>query len=122
MASEKDGICFSYTPLDNLKVYNVNLLCAALLSRVYKLTGERELLDSANKAASLTTSYQNQDGSWYYGALPFQRWIDNFHTGFNLVALNNYMNYSGQNKFHGYLKRGFQYHKIHFFMHNIIPK
>jgi len=122
IASKKSGICFSYTPLDNQKVYNVNLLCAALLSRVYKLTGEWELLNYADKAVSLTTSYQNQDGSWYYGTLPFQHWIDNFHTGFNLVALSNYMKFSGQNKFYGSLQRGFEYFKSHFFMQNIIPK
>ena len=39
VTSEKDGIGFSYTPLDKQKVHNVNLLCAALLARVYSLTG-----------------------------------------------------------------------------------
>ncbi len=120
--SDKNGICFSYTPLDHQKVHNVNLLCAALLSRVYELTGETRLFDYAYKAVNLTVSYQNQDGSWYYGTQPFQRWIDNFHTGFNLVALHRYMKFSGQDRFHKSLQKGFEYYRSHFFVQDTKPK
>src|SRR5215471_3414177 len=34
--SERDGECFSYTPLDHSRVHNVNLLAAELLARVFK--------------------------------------------------------------------------------------
>ena len=31
---------------------------------------------------------QNKDGSWVYGMLPVQSWIDSFHTGYNLDAIS----------------------------------
>lgn len=122
VASENGAVCFSYTPLDKLQVHNVNLLAAALLSRVYRLTGEEQLLRSATRAVRFSLSHQNKDGSWHYGTLPCHQWVDNFHTGFNLVALNNFMKFSGQSEFQESLERGFNYYKNHFFAQDLVPK
>ena len=41
----KNGICFSYTPIDKHIVHNANCLGAAFISRVYKITKDKKLLD-----------------------------------------------------------------------------
>jgi len=63
----------TYIPGGNTQVHNVNLIGAALL-------GDRDCLEFSVKR-------QRHDGSWPYGEAENQRWIDNFHTGYNLVAL-----------------------------------
>ncbi len=51
------------------------------------LTGERELLDYAARAARYVVRRQREDGSWAYGEEGFQSWADNFHTAFVLTSL-----------------------------------
>jgi hypothetical protein len=80
-------VCFSYTPLDRTRVFNASLLAAEALASVGALTGERELLDYAARAARYVVRRQRGDGSWAYGEEGFQSWADNFHTAFVLTSL-----------------------------------
>ncbi len=119
---ENEAICFSYTPLDKTQIHNANFLAAALLARVYSPTREKNLLKFATDAVKFSLRYQNKDGSWYYGNLIWQKWIDNFHTGFNLVALKEYIDFSGSRDFYNALEKGFKYYKENFFLEDGIPK
>lgn len=119
---ENEAICFSYTPLDKTQVHNANLLAAALLARIYSFTREENLLKFGTKAVKFSVKYQNKDGSWYYGNLVSQRWIDNFHTGFNLVALKEYIDFSESRYFCNALEEGFRYYKENFFLKDGTPK
>lgn len=75
-----DGF-FSYTPLDSYRIHNANLLLASALAR----TGFR---DEAAKAARASLALQREDGSWPYGEdYGMFSYIDNFHTGFVILAL-----------------------------------
>ena len=107
---------FSY-PLRSLRVqvHNANFLGAALLCRVYKHTGEERFLDAALKVARYSSSRQHSDGSWDYGEAPSQRWIDNFHTGFNLCALHTISQDAGTPEFESHIGRGFEFYRTHFF-------
>src|SRR6266849_3691039 len=107
---------FSY-PLPSLRVqiHNANFLGAALLCRVYKHTGERKFLMPALSAARYSASKQHPDGSWDYGEAPAQRWIDNFHTGYNLCALQSIGRYAGTEEFESCIRRGFDFYRAHFF-------
>ncbi|MBC7327418.1 delta-aminolevulinic acid dehydratase [bacterium] len=118
------GICFSYTPLDNVWVHNVNLWIAAFLSRVWSLTGEDFLLEIAKKAVNFTLSYQNSDGSWFYGTGNKNLlYIDNYHTGFNIVALREFINYTGESSpYESHLRRGYDYYKRTFFLPSGAPR
>ena len=71
------------------RVHNANFLGAALLCRVYKHSGEKKFLEPALKVARYSAAKQHDDGSWDYGESPTQRWVDNFHTGYNLCALRS---------------------------------
>lgn len=107
---------FSY-PLPSVRseVHNSNLLAAALLCRVYKHTFKKDFLDAAMNVARWSVGHQHADGSWYYGNVPTQHWIDNFHTGYNLCALQTIGRYAETNKFESSLRRGFDFYRAHFF-------
>jgi|SRR5271157_4759157 len=109
---------FSY-PLPSLRnqnqVHNANFLAAALLCRVYRHTGEEKFLAPALRAARYSAAHQQADGSWYYGEAPSQRWIDNFHTGYNLCALQSICRYMETTEFEPCIWRGFEFYRAHFF-------
>lgn len=82
-----DSICFSYTPLDHSQIHNANLLGAALLARLHSLQPTETFRCKALQAVRYSLERQRPDGSWPYGEGPKQQWVDSFHTGYNLVAL-----------------------------------
>jgi hypothetical protein len=122
ITKDDSGLCFSYTEHDYSQVHNANLLGAALLSRLYSLTGDKTFADFALQAAKFSVKRQNADGSWFYGELPTQRWIDNFHTGYNLCALRSISKYAGTAEFGSALRRGFEFYRKHFFRKDGAPK
>jgi len=122
ISKEATGLCFSYTTVGQSKVHNANLLGAALLARLYKATGEQEFLDYSSKAMSYSVSRQNSDGSWFYGEHATQKWIDNFHTGFNLGAIKRFCEYTGNTEYLKNIQKGYAFFKKHFFTSEAIPK
>ncbi len=107
---------FSYPqPSVRSQTHNVNFLAAALLCRVYKHTGEEKFLVPALRVTRYSVSKQRADGSWDYGEAPWQHWIDNFHTGYNLRALQSICRYVETSEFDSYVRRGFEFYRAHFF-------
>ena len=108
------GFCY---PLASLRpqVHNANLLGAALLCRVAQHTGEQTFLGSALRVTRHSAEKQNEDGSWFYGESPTARWIDNFHTGYNLCALRSIGRSAATTEFEDCLQRGFTFYRAHFF-------
>lgn len=119
---DSSGICFSYTPFDKGQVHNANLLGAAFLARLYRLTGKKAYLDEAHKAVNYSVSRQKEDGSWAYGEARTQGWVDNFHTGYNLGALEKFSQYSRNFEFSDVIKTGYQFYRNNLFYGNCIPK
>lgn len=118
-----DGeICFSYTPLDWSQVHNANLLGAAYLARLYSITKERKFLEPAEKAVSFSTRRQNEDGAWPYGEDKTQQWVDNFHTGYNLVALKRFSEYTENRDVLENVRKGFQFYRANLFTEDGLPK
>lgn len=115
--SEGDNAGFAY-PLPSVRnqVHNANFLAAALLARAYSYTQHSAFLDAACKAARCSAAKQRMDGSWYYGEAGSQRWIDNFHTGYNLCALRELANYLSTAEFDDAISRGFLFYRDHFFL------
>ncbi|HEX8949183.1 MAG TPA: hypothetical protein VF790_09500 [Dissulfurispiraceae bacterium] len=113
---------FSY-PLPSLRtrVHNANFLGAALFCRIYKHTGEKEFLSQALRAARYSAARQLDDGSWHYGELPTQRWVDNFHTGYNLCALRTICRDAGTTEFASHIRRGFAFYLKRFFREDGAP-
>jgi hypothetical protein len=110
------GLGFSYPrPRVRSETHNANLMAAALLCRVARHSGETKYIAPALKVARYAASKQNANGSWYYGELASQRWIDNFHTGYNLSALRQIQTYAATDEFEKSIRLGFAFYRDHFF-------
>jgi len=107
--------CFSYTPLDTSRIINASLLASRFLSRVYAYTQEPLLKDEAGRSVSFCVEQQQPDGGWFYGLDDNQRWIDSFHTAYNLEALYEYQRYTGDTVYEADFKKGMEYYLDHFF-------
>lgn len=119
---EGDGICFSYSPFDKQQVYNASIKGARLLSQVYSITKEESLRSTAKQVVEYVASKQNSDGSWFYANNSTSRWIDNYHTGYILDCLSEYILCTGDNSYKDILAKGYKYYKENFFDLDFTPK
>lgn len=85
----------TYIAASDTQVHNVNIIGAALLRR-------RDCLEFSARR-------QRPDGSWWYGEAENQRWVDNFHTGYCLVALKEYEAATDDASFAESAGRGFDF-------------
>ena len=81
------GAYFGYLPGDATPIHNANMLVAAVLARLARLTGRTDFDDCARAALDYTVSRQRSDGSWLYGERADLHWIDGFHTGYVLDCM-----------------------------------
>lgn len=117
------GFIFSYSTLNgNNTVINASLLGAKILSQVYHYTGEQELKELAAKTIRACCEAQAEDGSWVYGMMHIQSWIDSFHTGYNLDAIQTYQDATGDHQFEKYISLGLEYYLKTFFLEDGTPK
>lgn len=120
---KENGFLFSYAPkFGNNTVYNASLLGSRLLARIYSITQNDHYKEAAKQSVLACCSNQNSDGSWYYGELDIQNWIDSFHTGFNLEAIYDYQKYTGDDSFRAYFEKGFEFYVNQFFLDDGTPK
>jgi hypothetical protein len=122
LAPTPDEHCFSYTPLDHRFVHNASMMGAWLLASVFKQTGEPHLGKAALSAARFTARRQLPDGAWSYGIAANERWVDNFHTGFVLVALKRVGDYLQTDEFDKSVLRGYRFWKERMFLPDGTPK
>jgi len=108
------GTCLSYLAGRQLSIHNSNLLGAAMLARTTKFTGSTALLAVARAAMQYSCAAQVADGAWFYGEDPIYRWIDSFHSGYNLDSVQCYMESTGDQTFRPHLKRGLHYFRRRF--------
>jgi hypothetical protein len=128
-SEDKDGeLCFSYSPLDDTKVFNASLFAAETLAGVGALMDESEFhgvaKDLAIRAARYVVRRQRNDGSWAYGAGPGQQWIDNFHTAYVLLSLSKIMKClsGGEIDLKPALEHGYRFWRERFFLADGWPK
>lgn len=117
------GFLFSYSPLPgNDTVYNASLLGSKLLALCHRYGAADDCLAAARSSVEACCQGQAADGSWVYGLLPVQGWIDSFHTGYNLDALATYEEATGDRSHHDAIERGFRFYIDHFFEPDGCPK
>ena len=119
---EGRGICISYIPSSYRCVHNANLLAASALARTAAAGGDRRLLEVAAPAIAYTVGCQRDDGSWWYGEADNLHWVDNFHTGYVLDSLWQYMRASGDEKHGDAYARGADFFTEHFFLPDGTPR
>jgi hypothetical protein len=114
---------FSYPqPGVRSRTHNANFLAADLLCRIYKHTDKKKFLVPALRVTRYSVSKQYADGSWNYGEVASQNWIDNFHTGYNLCALRSIGRSLETTEFDASALRGFEFYRNHFFREDGAPK
>jgi len=116
-------VCFSYSPESDTRIYNASLLAAEVLASIGAITREEELFRCAERATRYVINHQNNDGSWTYGTIPRQSWVDNFHTAFVLFSLARIIKACSLDKeFQQALERGYRYWRRQFFLADGWPK
>ncbi len=117
-----DEVCFSYTPNDQTLIYNSSALVGVFLARAGSLRGNEAYLSLARKVMVFLQRGQLQTGAWYYGRLRRQRWIDSFHTSYNLCALLDYQRITGDPAFEQAMLSGHRYFQTTFFTRDGAPR
>ena len=118
----ESGSCISYVAFKQNSIHNSNMLAAAFLAQIGKLTSNTSALEAAKEAMVYSCTRLRPDASWFYGEAPKYHWIDNFHTGYNLDCLKRYIESTGDREFDEHLRRGFAYFKRNFFEADGRPK
>ncbi|MDA3820127.1 MAG: delta-aminolevulinic acid dehydratase [Candidatus Delongbacteria bacterium] len=120
---KENGFLFSYSPMKgNNTVYNASFMGSKLLSLCYKYSKEEQHKELAKQSIIACVNAQSKDGSWVYGELPVQNWIDSFHTGYNLDALQVYQDLTGDTAFKENIAKGFEFYIQNFFLEDGTPK
>ena len=113
---------FSYSPLDNSRVYNASLLGAKLLSIGFKYTNNLDWYDLSRRATHTIVNRQELDGSWVYGEHLVQTWKDSFHTGFNLECIWKVAENLQDSSLNKSFEKGLDFYLNSFFTSDYIPK
>jgi hypothetical protein len=123
-AESEDEVCFSYSPLDDTRIFNASLLAGEILARVGAHTGETQLCDLALGAARYVVRRQGDDGSWVYGVERGQHWVDNFHTAYVVLSLFRILRSSSgaEVDLELALRRGYEFWRERFFLADGWPK
>jgi len=118
-----DGtFCFSYTPVDTEAVHNANLLGASILARLTRYCDDDRLTQAALASLDYSMRHQRDDGSWFYADTSIQRWIDSFHTGFNLQAIRYILDAGLAPEHRAAYRKGVEYYAENFFLEDGTPK
>ena len=117
-----NSFCFSYSPFDTEGVYNANMKVVRLLAQAYSISKNDEFKFAARNAVKYVIDHQNEDGSWFYSNRSNDKRIDNYHTGYVLDCLDEYMKYTKEYKYKDNLQKGFEYYRKFFFEDDGFPK
>lgn len=118
----ENEICFGYIPGEKVRVHNANLMGARLFARLFSLTENIKYKNYSIKSVNYSINAQRDDGAWVYGERKHHQWVDNFHTGFNLVAIKEIQNYLETDIWSIVLRKGINYHLNNHFLKDMTPK
>lgn len=119
---EQQNFCFSYSPFDKQVVFNASMKGVRTLAQVYSITRDEVLKAEAKKAVDFVMKYQRKDGAWIYSTSEVGGWIDNYHTGYVIDCLHEYMIHCNDNSYQSNLEKGLDFYLQNFFENNTIPK
>lgn len=109
-----DSICFWYiAKIKQHHIHNANVFAAALLQRISKISNKKDYSDLAKRAFNYTIKNQLENGAWYYFGPPesdVNKKIDNYHTGFILIALRQYYDLTKDQDYLRAIKKGLKFY------------
>ncbi len=119
---DQQNFCFSYSPFDKQVVFNASMKGVRTLAQVYSYTHDETLKAEAKKAVDFVMKHQREDGAWIYSTSEVGGWIDNYHTGYVIDCLHEYIMHCNDHSFKLALEKGLDFYTTHFFENNTIPK
>lgn len=120
----KHQLCFSKMPAVRWYIHNSNLMVAAILVQIEQAANTNRWTDIARQAVNYSLAEQLESGAWYYWGPPehLMHWIDHYHTGFVLRALDDLYTSTGWEDLREALDRGYRYYVNHLFADRRIPR
>jgi hypothetical protein len=116
---------YTYTTDDEFVVINVNALAARLFAMVAAENDDGELMARADDLVEFVLSAQEESGAWHYSMPADRSHIshDNFHTGFVLESLREYLDAGGDvSGAEESYERGLSFYREYLFESNGAPK
>lgn len=119
-----DELCLGYMPMPmRMRVMDVSALVAVALARHARVRGPSHLPVAA-RLMRYVARRQTAEGAWYYTDPPEDSpvRIDNYHTGFIVDALRDYMDLTGDAAYRDAHARGVQFYAKHLFNADGAPR
>ncbi|MBN2729068.1 MAG: AGE family epimerase/isomerase [Bacteroidales bacterium] len=118
--------CLSYVPSEKINwiVMDVSILTGSILARINSVKKDESLGIEARKLVNFVVDKQTDYGAWYYThpAKDHPRKHDNYHTGYIVDAIYDYMKYSEDRSFEAAYQNGIKYYEEHLFLPNGAPR
>lgn len=106
----KDYYVFNYVPNYDAFVHNANLFGAYWCLLCGTKNNDKKLIDKSISAIEFTIKDQKQNGSWVYGHQSHHKWIDSFHTGYNLELIHQIDKINNNDQYKEVIKLGYRYY------------
>lgn len=121
----KDELAIAYVlrKVDAI-VLNNQVLAGAFLAKIWKHTGEKEILDLARRLINYTINRRTKYFAWYY-TFPKERSLvthDNYHTGGILDGVLEYCEESGDDRYMNVYWKGLDYYQENLFAPDGAPR
>ncbi|MFH1759659.1 MAG: hypothetical protein ABIA63_01030 [bacterium] len=122
----EDMKCLSYVPSKEINwvVMDVSALSSVIAAGVAKETQDPVLMSESRRLINYVVDKQTDYGAWYYSHPPKDSHIghDNYHTGYIVDAIKDYMELSGDYSFKEVHNRGLKYYSEKLFTRDGAPK
>jgi hypothetical protein len=115
LENQHGDICFSYSPLAKNDINNSNLMVAAYLSKLGKITSNNHYIDLAKKATSFSISTQLDSGLIPYFGNAACDYNDSYHSSYELKSIFDVMNATGNKQFKSAFEKYLNYYLLHYF-------
>jgi hypothetical protein len=125
LKDEPEELCLSYMPLPmRMRVMDVSILVASVLAQFARQANQPKWIDVARRLACYVVNRQTNYHAWFYTDPPGDSPIrhDNYHTGFILDALFNYMDATGERDWQPQYDTGLAFYAEHLFEPNGAPR
>ena len=119
---DNDRCFFAYIPGELAFVHNASLWGATIVAETSRRLSDQNMAKVAHKVCMQSIKEQQPDGAWVYGGRGHHGFIDGFHTGYNLEALNMAKHSLKVSDFDSAINKGMQYYRNHFFHEDGTPK
>lgn len=121
-ANTNQSAFFRYIPGESTFVHNASLWVACIVGLAAVKEGISDWLDKVQEVVMTSIEGQRIDGAWEYGSRGHHGFIDSFHTGYNLEALDRIQRQLNITDYNQSIELGFKYYKNSMFLYDGTPK